>query len=83
MPSSTCWKNEISKPGPVSSNQRLCSMRQKASADIIVAQEFEQGTIWHVGQTKFNDGTLCRVVNASALLDDDTIPDDIRASDHR
>jgi hypothetical protein len=69
--------------GQVSSNQRRCSMRQKASADVVVAQEFEQGTIWHVGQTKFNDGTLYRFVNASALLDDDTLPDDVRASDHR
>jgi len=69
--------------GQVSSNQRRCSMRQKASADVVVAQEFEQGTIWHVGQAKFDDGTLCRFVNASALLDDDTLPDDVRASDHR
>ena len=69
--------------GQVSSNQRRCSMRQKASADIVVAEEFEQGTIWHEGQTKFNNGTLCRFVSASALVDDDTLPDDIRASDHR
>lgn len=69
--------------GPVYCNQWLCSMRQKASADVVVAQEFEQGTIWHVGQTKFNDGTWCRFVNASALVVDDTLPDDIRASDHR